>query len=322
LVDDPSPEALVLHLAESRGFAGVFSSEGGTFVGGTAFNDETKIRTGALLNKLWDAGEIRRLRVGTGKTFLRGRRCSMHIMLQPVVAEQLFGDDQLAGLGTLARVLTVAPESAIGSRRWREQPADVTAILNVYNTKLLNLLTRQPRSLPDDPQALDPIELTLHPNARVMWIGFHDHVEAEVRTGGALAPIQGFAAKLPEHAGRLAAVLAAYGGPDCVEVSPEAMANGIELAQHYAGEMLRLHGAAAVASDLKLAQRLLIWLQARGAPLFHLAEVYQRGLNTLGDAATARRIVSVLEDHRWLKRLEPGTEVDGKPRREAWKLIP
>jgi hypothetical protein len=91
LVEDFSPEAMVLHLRTSRPWAGVFTSEGGVLVGGHAFNDEKVMATGALLNTLWDGNPIRRLRVLTGNAFLPGRRCSTHVMMQRVVADKLLG---------------------------------------------------------------------------------------------------------------------------------------------------------------------------------------------------------------------------------------
>jgi hypothetical protein len=54
LVEDFSPEALVLHLRD-RPWAGVFTSEGGVLVGGHAFTEEKAMQTGALMNTLWDA---------------------------------------------------------------------------------------------------------------------------------------------------------------------------------------------------------------------------------------------------------------------------
>ena len=41
LVADPTPEALVMHLAEGRPWAGLFTSEGGLLLGGAAFSDES-----------------------------------------------------------------------------------------------------------------------------------------------------------------------------------------------------------------------------------------------------------------------------------------
>ncbi len=155
-----------------------------------------------------------------------------------------------------------------------------------------------------------------------MWIEFHDAVEAAQQPEGALRPIQSFASKMAEHAGRLAAVLTVYADPDAVEIGAEAMAGGINLAQHYASELLRLHGAACVSPDLVLAARLLEWWQARPDPKCHLAAIYQRGLNAIRDAATARRIVEVLEEHGYVDPLPRGTELDGHARAEAWELVP
>ncbi len=117
-------------------------------------------------------------------------------------------------------------------------------------------------------------------------------------------------------------MLTIYGDPEAGEVRGEAMACGIALAQHYAAEALRLQGAAAVPPELALAARLLAWWQGRGGAPLHLAEVYQRGLNALDTAAKARACVEVLVEHGHARRLPPGIVLDGKPRREAWEMVP
>lgn len=154
-----------------------------------------------------------------------------------------------------------------------------------------------------------------------MWITFHDAVEGAQQAEGLLHPIRAFASKMAEHAGRLAAVLTLYGDPDAIEITADAMAGGIMLAKHYAAELLRLQGATAVAPDLDLAARLLAWWQARPDRRLYLAPTYQRGLNAIRDAQTARRMVGILEDHGWVVRLPVGTELDGAARQEAWELI-
>ena len=321
LVADPTPEALVMHLERGRPWAGLFTDEGGTLIGGHAMNDDNRMRTGALLNTLWDGGSIRRLRVGTGTAFLPGRRCSMHVMMQAAVASVFYGDPTLGSIGVLARVLTVAPETTAGTRLFRETDAAAALALADHDARLTALLTRPPRTAQGDPDVLDPPPLTLDPDARAAWIAFHDHAERAMRQDGELASIRAFASKLAEHAGRLAAVLATYADPDASAVSGEHMACGIELAQHYAAELIRLGEAAGVAPELRLAQRLLAWWQARPDPRCHLAAIYQRGLNAIGDAETARRIVFVLEDHGWVRRLPAGAVLDGSPRKEAWGLV-
>lgn len=318
LVSDPTPEALVLHLADGRPWAGVFTAEGGILVGGSAFNDESRMRTGALLNTLWDGEPIRRARVLTGKSFLPGRRCSAHVMLQPVVSDKLLGDDMLDGLGMLARMLVVAPDSTAGTRMFQDRSEAAAFPLASYDGRLRALLEKPPRLAPDTDDVLDPEPLNCAPDARTLWIAFHDQAERAIGEGGEWRSIRAFGAKAAEHAGRLAAVLTAYAGER--EVSAEKMACGITLAQHYAGEMIRLKGGASITPELRQAQRLLDWWKPRTNPQAHLAEIYQRGPSSLRTAQAAREACQTLQDHGWITPLKAGTELDDAPRREAWEL--
>jgi hypothetical protein len=141
--------ALVLHLRDARPWAGVFTAEGGVLVGGHAFSPEMAMQTGALLNTLWDGAPIRRTRVLTGTAHLPGRRCSVHVMMQRVVADKLLGDAVPDGIGMLARMLVVEPESTIGTRFFREANAAEDAILAAYNERMTTLLGREPATEPD-----------------------------------------------------------------------------------------------------------------------------------------------------------------------------
>jgi hypothetical protein len=321
LVADPTPEALILQLRDSRPWGGLFASEGGVLIGGHAFNDESRMRTAALLNTIWDGDPIRRARVLTGTAYLPGRRCSVHVMLQPAISDKLLSDALLDGIGLLARVLVVAPESTAGTRLFRQPSSRCEVVLATYNKRLTELLLLPPRTAPESADVLDPPEMTLRSDAEALWIEFHDAVERDLAPGGTLHPIRAFAAKMPEHAGRIAAILTVYADLGAQEITADAVACGIELAKYYAAELLRLQGAAQVAPDLRLAARLLEWWQRRPDPRCYLAEIYQRSLNAISDAGSARRIVQILQDHAWVRPLKEGTVLDGARRREAWVLV-
>jgi hypothetical protein len=171
-------------------------------------------------------------------------------------------------------------------------------------------------------KGLDPVRLPMSAEARKILVSFHDEVEGQNAPGGALAMIKGFAGKMPEHAGRLAAVLAVYADPDAIEIDAGSMAHGIAPTRFYAAEMIRLSDGARVVPDLKLARQLADWWKARSDNKCHLLEVYQYGPNPLREAATAKRIMGILEEHGWVERLPPGTVLDGKPRRDSWELVP
>ncbi|OYV50648.1 MAG: hypothetical protein B7Z78_10680 [Rhodospirillales bacterium 20-60-12] len=320
LVSDATPEAIALHLADGRSFAGQFSAEGGLVIGGTAMSDENRMRAGAFYNLLWDGDAIRRSRSTMRSAFLPGRRFTMHLMMQTNVASALLGDDVLTQLGTVARLLIVAPNSTAGTRLYREPPASAWAALSSYENSIEAWLRLTPKGEADNPDVLDPEPMHLEHDALNLWIKFHDLAEKSLSRDGPLAPIRSWGSKMPEHAVRLAALLAATDDPETLVISAETMARGIVLVQHYATEMLRLAGGANVHPDLVLARRLLDWWQARPDPRCHLAAIYQHGPSALRDAFTARRIVNILVAHGWVRRLEPGAEIDGQARREGWAL--
>ena len=164
--------------------------------------------------------------------------------------------------------------------------------------------------------------MSLDPAARAAWIAYADHIEGNIGPGGPLEPIRGLANKLPEHAARLAGILMLVDDPTAPEIDGAHMAFGIELAEHYGAEALRLFAAGRVGDDLRLAQRLLDWLQTGlQEPLVSLPDIYQRGPNAIRDAGTARRLANLLAEHGWLVPVEGGATVAGVRRLDVWQII-
>jgi Protein of unknown function (DUF3987) len=134
--------------------------------------------------------------------------------------------------------------------------------------------------------------------------------------------VRGLANKLPEHAARLAAVLALVRDIDSGEIVARDIEAGIALGEHYAAEALRLFGTSRINGDLRLAQRLLDWLLGTwGEPHISLPDIYQRSLNAIADKATAAKLVAILEDHGWLVRIPQGAVIAGQRRRDAWRIV-
>jgi hypothetical protein len=155
-----------------------------------------------------------------------------------------------------------------------------------------------------------------------MWIAFADSIETQIAPDCALAPVRGLANKLPEHAARLAAVLALVANVEVNAISAEHMSAGIALAQHYAAEALRMFAGSRIDGELLLAQKLLSWLlQSWNESAISLPDIYQNGPNAIRDKPTATKLVTLLEDHGWLHRIERGAMVADQHRRDAWRII-
>ena len=207
---EPTYEGLCKYLHGGQPSIGVFSSEGGLFIGGHGMSDESKLRTAAGLSEMWDGEPIKRVRAGDGTLVLPGRRVAMHLMAQPDVAAIMLSDRMLLSQGLLSRCLVTAPESTSGTRIWREPSDSADAAIKRYGARLLQLLER-PLPLKDGKtNELAPRVLRLAADARKLWIAFADSIERQIAPEGPLFPVKGIANKLPEHAARLAGVLALF----------------------------------------------------------------------------------------------------------------
>jgi hypothetical protein len=319
---EPTYEGLCRLLLDSLPSVGIFAAEGGQFIGGHGMADDARLRTAAGLSALWDGETIKRVRALDGVTILPGRRLTLHLMAQPDVASIWFNDRLLVEQGLMSRVLVTAPQPASGTRMWHEASPLSDRDAKRYYARLLEILER-PLPLADGKRnELAPRALRLSAGARGVWIRFHDHIEARIGRGGELEPVRGLGNKLAEHAARIAAVLMRVNDVNAVEITRLEMERGIALAEHYACEASRLFGASRVRADLHLAQRLLDWLLTTWRePSVSLPDIYQRGLNAIGDQATARRLVGILEGHGWLIRIQDGAVVGGVRRREAWRIV-
>ena len=115
-VSEPTFEGLTRLFAEGQPSLGIFSEEGGQFIGGHAMNSDNRLKTLAALNDLWQGNPIRRTRAGDGAYTLFGRRLAVHLMVQPDAARALMGDGVATGTGFLPRFLVTEPPSTIGTR--------------------------------------------------------------------------------------------------------------------------------------------------------------------------------------------------------------
>jgi hypothetical protein len=317
--DEPTYEGLVKLLAIGRPSLGLFSDEGGRFLGGYAMNPENRLKTLAGLSGLWDGQPITRTRAGEGSAVLYGRRVALHIMIQPVVAPSLLADPLALGQGFLSRCLISWPTSTMGQQRYAaENPAEDPRFV-AYHRCLQGLLQYTLPTAEGDPRELRPRPLSLAPDAKDTWVRFHDWAQRHLGANGELHPIAPLAAKAAEHALRLAGLLAVLDDLSATLVHLHHLEAGIALARYYLEEGLRLHGAGATNRDLLEASALYQWLKTRG-PCVALPDVYQYGPVGVRDKASALRLMGLLEHHGWVRRVKGCAEVNGVRRRDVWEV--
>ena len=319
-VTEPTFEGLTRLFATGQPSLGIFSDEGGQFLGGHAMNTDNRQKTLAALNDLWQGNPIRRTRAGDGHSTLYGRRLAVHLMAQPAVARAFMADRMASETGFLPRFLICEPPSAIGTRLHANARGDGAA-LGAFGDRLRAVLDT---SLPMDlaTRELSPRVLPLAPEARALLVRFADAIEAAQAPGRDLAHVTGYASKAAEQAARIAGVLALWCDLGAPAVTARDMGDGCELAQFYLGEAKRLADAAVISEKIDQAEALRKWLlESWPHAEILVREVVRLGPNALRESPKARAALGVLGQHGWLAPLDRGAVVRGAARAEAWRIV-
>jgi len=319
-VTEPTFEGLTRLFATGQPSLGLFSDEGGQFLGGHAMNSDNRQKTLAAFNDLWQGNAIRRTRSGDGHATLYGRRLAVHLMVQPGVARGFMADPMAADTGFLPRFLICEPPSAIGTRMQANARHDETA-LQSFAARLRGIL-ETPMPMEPETRELEPRTLQMTPEARTLLVAFADAIEAAQAPGGDLTHITGTASKAAEQAARIAGVLTLWRDLHAPAVEARDMADAIDLAQFYLSEASRLASAATVSAEIDRAETLRRWLlDGWPEPEVLVRDVVRLGPNPLREGPKARAALGILERHGWLVPMEAGTVVRGAARAEAWAIV-
>ena len=174
---------------------GLFTSEGGQITAGYGFDPDHRLATAAVLSSLWDGADVRRLRAGDEQLIdLRGRRLSVHLLIQPDAAATFLGDPLLRNQGLLSRILIAAPRSLAGTRKFEEPDAACDRMIRSYSARIAKVFEAWPDG------EFQPGRLEMSVAARSLWVSFYNHVEAEMREGRALAELRDVGSKAAEMA--------------------------------------------------------------------------------------------------------------------------
>jgi len=320
--EEPTYEGLVKSLEQGQASQGLFSDEGGRFIGGHGMNADNALKTASGLSGLWDGKPISRMRAGDGSSLLVGRRLSLHLMVQPSIAQMILSNRMLIEQGLLSRCLCVYPASTVGTRTYK--PIDLTNSrdMRAYRDRISDIL-HTPYQTGNAENELLPNKIELDAEAKEFWEMFHNKIEDQLFTFGQLVQIKNFANKAPEQALRLATVLAGFDAPEISnfsKISNGYIRNSGTLIQYYLDEALRLSNSGVTDSDLCEASKLLEWLRVGGKEIVTLKEIYQYGPNSIRDSKKARKLMAILVDHGYALPSTNDVSVGGKNRKETYEV--
>lgn len=323
---EPTFEGLCRLMQNSHPSLGIFSSEGGQFIGGHGMKEENKIRTATALSSAWDGESIKRIRAAEQPIIIIGKRLSMHLMVQPNIAATFLSDHDLKSQGLLSRLLVISPQSAIGTRFNNKSDGvgqtPQKKALEAFKQQTTNALSSQSKEKTDNALGFKTRVISMSDETIGLYLRYSNQIERLMAQNEKYENIRGFANKLPEHATRIAATLALMEDMTTTELNSDYLQRAIAIADFYATEALRLIDEGATDPKLVLAEKLLNWLHnSWQEPNISLPDIYQSSLNAIDTKAKAMEVVHILESHGWLVRNENATKVREKKRRESWRIV-
>lgn len=318
LIGSPTIEGVHKQFISGLPTLGLFHDDAGEFLGGHAMNKENRTKTASGLSCLWDRGEFDRIRAGDGCEKHFGKRLSLHLMLQPVVAETVLSDDTLIGQGFLARCLMSWPASTIGTRQYIETNlADDPALIRYWRT-MRELLSERPQLRQGSRNELEPRTITLSPDAKAQWMAVYTAIERDMADAGAWVSVRAWASKAPSQVLRIAAVLTLAECRDIGVIQADTIDRAALLMNHYLSEAVRIVGTNSVPTDIRRAEQLLAWCHAENVRQLHSGAALRLGPNAIRTRQAFDAAVGELERAGWATPVMGGAMLDGAHRRRVW----
>jgi hypothetical protein len=201
-----------------------------------------------------------------------GRRLSIHLLVQPVIASAVLGNPLLMAQGILARFLIAEADSLAGTRFYNStNPYKHPAVVR-FHTDITALLEQVPET--SECGGLELPARSLSPEALEVWIAAYNSTERQLEPGGLLELIKPVASKAADNAIRIAGVFAVLERTN--EVSAEQMNRAWMLATYYLQNALR----AAQLGDASLVERdtaeILGWIKNRAGRQVTIDELQKK----------------------------------------------
>lgn len=252
---DTTFEGLVKSWPTMHASLGLFSADGGQFLGGWSARGDGQLLAGAGLSTIWDGHTYLRNRADGGLVPLHGRRLAMHLLVQPDAALDFLNNGTFRAQGLMSRILLAFPPNLIGTRKFALPADEAVQALDDY-TKHLHGVLRRPWPLKEKKlNELMPRELTTATDndALALWVEFYDQVERQCgKEDGLYGDLAGFGEKAGEMVCRIAAIFALITNPLAQAIDAPTMLSAIRVMEWYLIEAVRVRnwaGATMIISD-------------------------------------------------------------------------
>ncbi len=278
----------------------MITSEAGSFIGGYSMKADNYLEQLTQMSCLFDGEPVKNYRRGDGRILVRDKRFSLLLYGQWDIVCGFLSNPKSLAQGFISRLLVSYPPSLIGSRPLVLRPSEAIATMEEYDRWMTDLLNIPLALEGDSRNDLCPPALTMTEGAEREFAVFYDKVEQMMGKFGSESSKICILNKFPQHALRLAATLQIAENPSSVVLDGEHMERGIQLADYYMSEALRLSTPPPICEHRDSVEALMNALTDKGLREFDRSWCYKHGPNHLRAKRTLMPVLDFLEGIGWL----------------------
>jgi hypothetical protein len=318
---DPTIEGLRDLFVRGCSSLGLCTDDGADFLGGHAMQKDKEKNTIATLSRLWEAASWDIVRAGGVTHKLTGRRLSMHLMIQPMIAAELFNNELYRSQGILSRVLMAHPPSLSGSRYHQEIDPKHYANLQRFDAHLYDILSTMPVTAKHNRSELAPRRLEVTPEAKELWVKFKNSNQKPLQDG-TYDGIKGWIEKSLDHATRIAALLSYWYVPEVTVISGYAFERACKAVEYYISQQLGQLAVSGRNHTIINAHKLYDWLNdpEKSSEEF-VSTTYLMQRSPLRTKQLLTPVIELMEECNLMTDAGVGRMCAGKPTHKAWKVI-
>jgi len=255
---------------------------------------------------------------------------AMILSVQPAAVRDVLRDPAAQGRGLIDRFLFVQPPSRLGFREM-EPPSVPERLATWWGDSVRSVL-----SLPwpgrvilnaNGPTRSEvaPRILTLSPDAAACFLQLRGDLEASMRPDADLAPLAGFASKLPGQVARIALAFHVLENPDAETVGLATMQAACAWAPFLIGHARAVRGDAAEGETVRQARRLLAAIQRHRPPTVTARDCLRLiQSEAVPTAEACADLIAELVERGYLRELPGNAEprTAGRPPSPAYAINP
>ena len=316
VADDATPEAIGSLLAAQGGRLAVMSPEGDVF-DVMAGRYTQQVPNVSMFLKA-HAGDIVKIdRKSRPPEYVKNPALTIAATVQPSVLESLTRNNGFRGRGLLARFLWSVPESNMGSRRINPDPIPID--IETHYVKSMQALVR---SLAE---WTDPAVLVLTAEAHEIVIDFETELEPRLGPSGDLAHIADWAGKYVGAVMRIAGLVHLATNLDTgwsQPITADTMKRARGIGKYFLAHALIAFDLMGADPNRLKAGKVSRWLN--GKSTVSRRDVHRAFQSDFGRVDDVDPVLSLLEDHGWIRRLPdpPKTSKGGRPPAPTYEVNP